>query len=245
MIVSITALAKANGRPSTIGANTLNNNYSTAITFTVANFTSETTPAYVDPEGDAANYIKILSLPDQGSLTLDGGAVSINDIITVGQISAGNFVYTPDDLNTDAVTTSFQFDVADSGSLSLSGLNDGIITIQTAAQPNLPPDNVGDNAINALYGTSIIFTKANFTTETTPPYSDPEGDEPFMLKVTSLPADGTLQLDGVPVGVNQEIPFTEIDAGYLVFVPNVLTITSNILTFDFEISDEGSQLFTG
>ena len=244
MIISITALAKANGRPSTIGANTLTNDYSTPITFTVANFTSETTPAYVDPEGDAANYIKILSLPDQGSLTLDGGAVSINDIITVGQISTGDFVYTPDDLNTDAVTTSFQFDVADSGSLSLSGLNDGILTIQTAAQPNLPPDNVGDNAINALYGTSIIFTQANFTTETTPPYSDPEGDDPFALKILSLPADGTLQLDGVPVAVNQEIPFTEIDAGYLVFVPNVLTITSNILTFDFAVSDEGSQEFT-
>lgn len=120
-----------------------------------------------------------------------------------------------------------------------------IMTITTNAYVNLPPSQVGDNSKSTNYGVTIIFTVADFTTNTTPAYSDPEGDTASLLKITSLPTNGVLQLNGVNVTLNQEISFTDIDAGLFTYVPNNATLTSYIVNFNFEIADSGSGIFVG
>ena len=51
------------------------------------------------------------------------------DIIQVGDISSGNFLYDPDDSVEVENNVTFQFDVADNQSNSLSGLTTGIMTV--------------------------------------------------------------------------------------------------------------------
>lgn len=241
MIISITSGLKANGRPSTIGSNTLNIDHSATHVFTVANFTSETTPAYVDPEGDSMSYIKIITLPSSGELQLNGSPISINNLIQSGDISSGNFTYVSDSLNETAHNVSFQFDVADVGSETLSGLSSGIMNISIAVKANQPPSNVDDSTINSNNGLTIVFSSSDFTNG----YSDPEGDNPYSVKITSLPSTGELRLDGVAVILNQEILISEIEAGYLTFYPGANPNTNAYQeTIGFEISDEGSKQFT-
>ena len=51
--------------------------------------------------------------------------------------------------------------------------------------------------------------------------TDVEGDTtPTAVRIDTLPTDGTLLLNGVPVTAGQVIPASAISSGQLVFVPN-------------------------
>lgn len=116
--------------------------------------------------------------------------------------------------------------------------------ITITAYDNQPPV-IGDGARSATHGEEVVFTRADFTTNTTPPYSDPEGDLPLNLKVLALPLEGTLKLSGVDVVLNQEISFiTDIDAGNFTFVGDIANLGDADINFEFSISDAGSGNFS-
>jgi hypothetical protein len=115
--------------------------------------------------------------------------------------------------------------------------------INVTGYDNQPP-TIGDGQKETNYGQALPLNRADFTTNTTPPYSDPEGDLPLNLKITSLPAAGILRLDGVDVTVNQEISFiSDIDAGKLTYTPDLNNTSAHSVSFGFEISDEGSNTY--
>ena len=243
MLYTVTNTGLTNGRPTQIGANTITIANRAAHVFTLANFTTETIPTYSDPEGDALAFIKIQSLPTLGMLFLDGVLVTIGQLITSGNLSAGKLTYDgPDQDGTS--TTTFKFDVADVGSSSLSGLNDGIITINAGEIPNEKPDVVGNYTVLLEYAASHTFSGNEFTTSTTPAYNDPEGDAPYKIKVLDLPVSGTLVHNGSNVLVNQEILISEINSGYMVYNPDLGIVTNVILTFNFAVSDTVNGGFT-
>ena len=104
---------------------------------------------------------------------------------------------------------------------------------------------VGDNniVVDYLGNTDYIFSSSEFTTETTPAYSDPDGYSPSKLKVLDLPVIiGKLIYNGVDVVVGQEIDFSDIDAGLFVFSPSGILI-QNARGFYFTISDSTTNLF--
>ena len=239
MLITITNGGLPNGRPTKIGVNAIDVLYGVQHVFTIANFTTETSPPYSDPENDPLSYIKILSLPSTGVIELNSSPVSINDNISSGDLSSGNLIYIP----SSSGYFQFLFDVADTGSNSLSGLDTGLISMNVADEINLPPTAVGNGAISIDYSVTIFFTRANFTTNTTPSYSDPENDSAESLKILSLPSAGTLRHNGSVVTINQVIPFTEIDAGYFIYLPNITITDSQQLDFDFSIADSGSGIF--
>ena len=243
MTITVINRAAINARPTAIGSNSVTTEYEQVHTFSVSEFTTSTTPPYSDPEGDPASYIKVKSLPVTGILELNQSAVSVGDIVPVGDISSGNFVYDPDDLIETENSVSFNFDVADNGSNTLSGLNTGVMTIVTNAKKNEKPSQVGDNSISINSLSTYTFTTADFTTNTTPVYSDPEGDDAYKLKITTIPSQGTLTHNNQNVVLNQEILFTEIASGLFVYSAPNLTLAT-VFTFDFEISDVGSKQFT-
>lgn len=239
MLYTVTNGGLQNGRPTQIGANSITIDNRAIYTFTVADFTTGTSPVYSDPEDDALAYIKILNRPGIGDLVLNGVTLVNNDIVSVGEITTGNLTYVSQD-NDSHYYEVFNFDCADIGSNSLSGLDDGIMTMTVGEVENSPPDNVGDKTINLTYGQIYVFTSANFTSETTPAYSDPEGDAAYSLKILSLPATGELTYNGNAATVNQVVLMTEIDAGYLVYNPDISETGILILDFDFAIADSGS-----
>jgi len=242
MLYTITNNGFTNGRPVAVGANTVSILNRTTHVFTIANFTTETSPVYSDPEGDALSYIKILQLPVSGQLQLSGAPVSLNQIIISANITAGNLTYVSSVVD-PAYSEIFKFDIADTGSQTLSGLTTGVITMNVAAIVNSPPTCVGNNTIVKNYNQTHVFTVANFTSETTPVYSDPDGDSAYAVKVLTLPSNGNLYFNGILVTVNQEILMTEVAAGLLTYVSNPATTIAQSLPFNFALSDVGSKTF--
>lgn len=108
--------------PDQIGDNEITIDYGETRVFTVSDFTTNTTPAYQDPEGDAPLKLKVLSLPDNGLLKLDSVNVTINQEILFTDISSGLFTFVPDNTITTSDTVDFDFDIADAGSGEYSGL---------------------------------------------------------------------------------------------------------------------------
>ncbi len=240
MIISITSEALANSKPTSVGSNSISLDYDNDHTFTLANFTTETSPQYFDPEGDSLLFVRITELPSSGQLELDGVAVSSGDDIYSGSISTGNFKYISNRSIITQSSTFFKFDIADEGSSRVSGLSTGIMNISVLEKENLPPSNIDDNSISSEHGEQIIFSESNFTLG----YSDPEGDDPFSIKILSLPSSGQLTLSGSLVVVNQEILFTEISSGYLRYSQDPLDTDAESYSFQFSVSDAGSKTFT-
>lgn len=121
--------------------------------------------------------------------------------------------------------------------------NMGNFTINSAAYVNQPPDVVGDNTIAVANRATTVLTLAMFTTGTTPAYNDPEGDPVDAVRIDTLPADGTLRLNGTPVTAGQIIDVADINSNLLDFVsPNQDPIDSD--TFTFSIRDTGSGQFS-
>lgn len=243
-ILTLDYQSRPNQRPSRSGQRTLSLDHDELYTFTVADFTTLTSPTYADPEGDALEAVKITALPGTGQLLLSSVPISVNDEISSANIAAGNFEY-----QADPGTTAFykdsatRFQVSDVGS-SLFRTTSESIVFNVAEQENQAPATVGDGEMNLDYGETGVFTRAMFTTQTTPPYSDPEGDAALNLRIDSLPTLGDIQLSGVSVIANQIISFDDIDDGLLTYVPDLADTDGDLQGFTFSIADVGSSNFT-
>ena len=135
----------------------------------------------------------------------------------------------------------FEITVTDDGVPGLQA-TDTMQVVVSPAVVNQPPSAVGDNTITASNRATTELTLAMFTTDTTPVYTDPEGDPVDALRVDSLPADGTLLYNSIAVVVNQIISAADITAGLFEFTsPNQDTI--NTTSFSFSLRDTGSLTF--
>jgi len=106
-----------NQAPDAVGDYTLDVNNRAVTTLTRAMFTTDTSPAYHDPEGDPADAIRIDSLPQDGILKFNGNPVSVGDIILMSDIDNGLLVYESPDTDS-ADTDTFDFSVRDTGSMT-------------------------------------------------------------------------------------------------------------------------------
>jgi hypothetical protein len=245
MFITITNKGLSNGRPTSTGENKISNiAYLGSHVFTLADFTTGTSPAYSDPEDDPLKYIKATSiLEGNGTLKLNGIETTLGEIIYSGDISSGNLVYLSNSTIETAYVDVFSFDVADTGSSSLSGLGTGKMSLSVLKKANEAPSSVGDGTVTTSHATTKVFTRNDFTTNTTPSYADPEGDAAGKLKVLTLPAQGTLKFNGSNVTTNQIISFDEIDAEYFIYVPDSTITDSQQVNFTFSIADTGSGIF--
>jgi len=239
-IITLDISAKSNEGP-TSGIGSLTLEYNELYDFTLADFTTKTFPRYSDPEGDALSNVKIVTLPATGTLTLSGVAVTPGQNITKTSINAGNLRYQADPADLDGYDTSFTFSVSDVGSGTFSSTNP--FTINVDEKVNEAPSEVGDGSATIDYGETLVFTKAMFTSSTTPPYSDPEGDSAFLLKITSLPTLGFIKLNGSNIVARTIITFENIDDGLLTYVPDNADTDGDLQGFTFQVADSGSGIF--
>ena len=245
-LFNVTNQGYGNLPPTVVGDITINITYDDGEhIFTIADFTTGTTPVYSDPEGDDVETVKIVTLPTVGTLELSEVAVIAGDEITLADIVAGNLIYNTDGIVTAGYTDStMTFNIADDGSSSYGAITPGIVTFVVGAEINLPPSAVGNKTLNLSYAQFYPITRANLTTETTPAYADPEGDAEENVKILSLPSVGTLLVSGLPATVNQIIPFTILDSGFFVYLCDAADLDGYTTTFDFAISDVGSGEYT-
>lgn len=120
--------------------------------------------------------------------------------------------------------------------------NIGLFTINNEAYVNQPPSQVGDYSMSVANRSTTVLTLAMFTTDTIPPYLDPEGDPALAVRIDTLPVNGVLKLSGINVTVGQIILVDDINDGYLTYdSPNQDALNTD--TFNFSVSDTGSGLF--
>ena len=242
--ISIDISARGNLPPSASGWNSISVAYGATHVFTLANFTTETTPPYADPESDALEEIKITALPSQGTLKKGVTAVLVNDVITNAELVAGDLTYESDGADTDGYSDGFmEFLVSDVGSSTFT-TSPQTMTLIMAGNVNQAPTSVGDGELDIVVGSTTVFTRAMLTSGLNPAYSDPESDAALNLLIEAVPIYGNLYLSGVLVVDDQVISFADIDAGNLTYVNDSLATLSDEL-FSFKISDAGSGEYVG
>jgi hypothetical protein len=193
---------------------------------------------FTDIDGDLPEDVMINSLPSRGTLEYDGNPVVTGLIFNI--TDSDKLVYTR---SIGAYTDSFIFQTSDNNITNKLFSNMANFTINVAGEINQPP-TIGDGATSTDYGTNIVFTRAMFTTATTPPYSDPEGDAALTLRIMTLPTNGNIKLSGVNISAMDEFDFTtDIDSGNLTYVGDPGVTTAQALDFTFAIADAGSGIF--
>ncbi len=112
---TINSAPYVNRAPSSVGDYELDVNNRAVTPLTLAMFTTLTTPAYADPEGDAVKEVRIDTLPQDGVLKLSGVPVLAGAVILVADVNLGNLVY-ESPLQDAFDTDSFEFSLSDVGS---------------------------------------------------------------------------------------------------------------------------------
>ena len=193
----------------------------TAYIFKVADFGFSDAVA-----ADTLGSITITSLPSDGTLELNGVAITADgQVVTANELTAGDLTFVPTSGSTTA--GSFQFQVTDSlGSTTSSNTATMEITITPPSAPTAV-----NGAITATEDTAYIFKVADFG------FSDAvAADTLGSITITSLPSDGTLELNGVAITADgQVVTANELTGGDLTFVPTSGSTTAG--SFQFQVTD--------
>jgi hypothetical protein len=116
-------------------------------------------------------------------------------------------------------------------------------TITSSKVENLPPDVLGDIIIEVPNRTPHVFSAAEFTTLTTPIYSDPEGNTMNAVKITSISYTGILTNAGNIVSVGDIISEAVMGSNLFVYTPFPTDAALPNESFTFTARDTGSNTF--
>jgi hypothetical protein len=171
--------------------------------------------------GDTLSAIKLISLPGNGILTLNGTEITAvpSDEISVGDIGTLTYTPKPDYSGSDP----FKFQVSDGTAFS----TDATMAITVTA--NVPPSSTGGSVSLFLRTESVkSFAAGDFK------FSDADsGDTLSAIKVISLPTAGNLKLGETDVSSGAEIP--EADTWNLTYTPTAGYTGAD--SFKFQVSD--------
>ena len=199
---------------------------------------------FITSDNSVPNMVRIVTLPTQGIIKFDDNPVTINFEFNIINVDKLTYALTNE---MSPVIESFEFQTSNNNKNTYFS-NMATFTFNIDAYVNLPPTSVGDNSLTIDNASTYTFTVADFTSSTTPAYSDPEGDDAANLKVLTLPDDGNLQFNNIDVTLNQIIPFigsVSITSGALKYIASQTNESSDVENFTFEISDSGSNIFVG
>ena len=204
-------------------------------TFTVADF------GYTDPNDSPANAllnVKITTLPAAGSLKLSGVAVTAGQLITAANISAGNLKFTPAANGSGAGYAAFTFQVKDNGGTANGGVD--LDTTPRTLTVNVTPVNDApagtSKTVTTLEDTAYAFTVADFGLTD---MNDTPANNLLNVKISALPAAGSLKLSGVAVTAGQFVSAANITAGNLTFTPAANANGAGYASFTFQVQDDG------
>jgi hypothetical protein len=207
----------------------------TAYIFKAADF------GFTDPNDSPPNTllaVKFVLLPNAGTLTDNGIAVTVNQFVSAADIGAGKLHFTP---NLNLVGGPFflcKFQVQDNGGTANGGVN---------LDPNPKVLDIGISKVNhAPVGTSGTVSSAKNTTYTFKTsdfgFTDPNDSPPNTLlavKFVLLPNAGTLTDNGVAVTANQFVSAADITAGKLQFIPDANLTGGPYFLCKFQVQDNG------
>ena len=203
-----------------------------ALTITASSF------GFSDVDGDGLTAVKIVTLPLAGSLTLNGVAVTAGQSVLATDIALGDLVFTPAANANGAGYASFTFQVQDNGGTAGGGADTdptpNTLTINVTAVNDAPSG--ADASLSVNEDAVLTLGAASFG------FSDPVDGGAHSLsgvRITTLPANGILKLNGVAVTAGQLISGAAIGANQLTFAPAANANGAAYASFTFQVQDSG------
>ena len=170
--------------------------------FTLADFSSK----FSDADGDSLVNVRIQSLPANGTLKLGNNNVTLNQVIPAAQV--GDLAFVPV-LNWDDGSTSFEWNASDGTAYA-----EIPATVTISVNPVNDMPTVTNIEKSGPEGVNINFTKQDFILA----FGDVDGDALQMVKIASVPQNGTLRRGNTTVNANDQINVDLLDQ--LRYVPN-------------------------
>ena len=204
---------------------------------------------FTDPNIPAKSLqaVEITSTPTAGSLTDDasGTAVTVaaGTFVPVADISSGDLVFTPAANATGSPYGSFTFQVQNNGGTANGGVNiDPTAKTMTfdVIVPNSAPSGTS-NTVNTTENHAYVFQTSDFG------FSDPNTPPNAFqaVKVTTLPAHGTLTDNGVNVTAGTFVSAADISSGKFAFTPASDSSGNAYASFTFQVQNNGGTLAGG
>ncbi|MBK9947788.1 MAG: DUF4347 domain-containing protein [Nitrospira sp.] len=188
--------------------------------------------------GDSLSAVRIDTIPTAGSLTLSGMAVTVGQVVTVADITAGNLVFTPAADANGIGYASFTFSVRDSGSLYDSGPNTLIFDVTAVDDATVVTGGTSGsgNEDTTLTGTltatdaeglsdgtvfTVSTTATNGTASIDPatglwsytPTADWNGSDSFTVTLTDDAGNTATQVISVTVTAVNDAPVVAVNLG--------------------------------
>ena len=142
--------------------------------------------------------------------------------------SAGNWVYVLNEGAQALAEGETQYDVL---TVNLSDGSTTTVTIGVTGSADAPL--AIETSVSTNDSTPYVFGTGDF------PYTDAEGDTLLAVKITTLPSDGELRLNGSLVVANQEISLADIAAGNLEYIPDSGISVSLLDLIEVQLTDDG------
>ncbi|RZI79930.1 MAG: hypothetical protein EOP38_24035, partial [Rubrivivax sp.] len=179
---------------------------------------------------------------------LDSSAVAGNTVsYSLVNSAGGRFTI---DAATGVVTvadgTLLKYEDAHSHNITVRATDSGGQALDTIYVVNLSDFNQApegaDHTVSATEDTAYVFTTADFG------FTDPS-DNPangmLAVKISSLPASGTLSLNGTPVNIGDFVLASDIVAGKLQFLAAADDTGAAYTSFGFQVQDDGGVANNG
>jgi hypothetical protein len=186
--------------------------------------------------GSSMAGVTIATLPSAGTLQVytNGGdltAVTAGQYISNSKLSNG-LIFTPVASATGSPYTSFTFQVKDT-----SGILDSSAKTMTMNVQGINHAPLGTSTtVTALENTAYTLLTSDFG------FTDPN-DSPtnslLAVKLTTLPAAGTLTDNGTAVTAGQFVTVSDISTGKLVFTPASDASGTSYASLTFQVEDDG------
>ena len=186
---------------------------------------------YSDTENNSFNGIRITGLETDGTLTLAGVDVAVNDVVSLADFTNGRLVFTPLANQSGNDYATFTFQVADDETPNAYS-TDYTMTVDVDAVNDAPLS--ADREVSVDEDDTYDFLVADFA------FSDAaDGDTFAGVIITSLPTQGTLSYNGTAVSavnVTNETAFA--DRTLFSYEPVADANGNDYATFGFKVVDD-------
>jgi hypothetical protein len=205
--------------------------------FTAADF------GFSDSNNDAMTGVFITGLPGQGSLTLDGKAISEGEFVTTADLAKLRWTPPQNEIG-DALAT-LTFKVKDAGDITDGGANlDHSANTLTfnVYHLNLAPSGT-DQTVTMLEDTDRVLTKEDFGFVDDP--GEKSADHFTGIIITAVRGHGSLELSDQSFQWNYNEAIGIDDISKIFIRPNADHNGNGLLQLDFKVVDDGGTAHGG
>lgn len=198
----------------------------------------------LDSPAHAMTGVMITTVPAGGGLTLDGVAVHEGQFISTQALSSLLLRFSVPGNMHGAAYASFTFQVVDDGGTGEGGANFDLtprtMSIDVTSVNDEPSGT--DTRFSIVAGQAYPFLPADFG------FSDTADTPPNAFErvwIVTVPAQGSLMLNGAAVIAGQSVTVADIQLGRLTYLPADYAAASPYASFTFQVQDDGGTVNGG